>query len=686
MKKHRVKPNIKTELMGKAALITSFACENTSSRMHMAGNQMSQTCTPNKPEIPLVLTGFEQQLSDFTYSVNMPTDGRVLEVIPKYYGSTVNSSRFANPSLLILYQCLETNNYDVIELKRYDTKHRVYGSRYKFTPVVKNLMRGMVVPKGTLLAHTETLIDERYFSNSVRANVALLSLPGTIEDGYIASKSFCMRAGLTKLETVTESFGKSRYILNLYGDDNNYQPFPNIGDEVAANGILVAFRNYNGNLDAGNMTNSQLRKITSTDDTIMCTPGAIVYDIEIFSGIGESTVKPITPPVMSNQCQYYLNELTRFYKTIVNFYLDTKKISKNPTFSPRLNQLIVRALADKPAEWGQKQSGIIRRTIREIPLDEWVVRIRTVSPVSEATLGTKVSGSHGDKGVITVKVVNDEDMPTDANGVRAEMVKYCKSPISRLDPGQCYEQYFGAWNRDFRSFIIKNRGRFSDDHFWNILLTYYKLISPQCYKAVAGYGQVEIKSHIDNIVHDAMYIIVPADSEIHERITEIVTETRKLFEPTYSRLLYRNHSGKLVYTKCKTFIGVQQFLILEKSDLKPMSISSSPMQHHGAIAGASKHNTSNKPSKRQATRVISETEGRSIAAVMGPLALCEMLDMSNNNGSHRDVVKMLIENGYSSGTDSPVNRVEIPLGNSRPLLFAQSILLGLGTSLDSIEL
>ena len=390
------KRHIRLEMFGAMAATNPFIVFDSSSRLAMLSHHLDQAVTPKQSDIPRVMTGLEPQLEAF--DIRMPVDAIIIEVHHKFRRGFDQNAIKANPYTTIIYQCQETGIYDTLDITNYNSKHRVFGIKYILAPIVQQLRRGFHIPRGTVLASSPNIKEGGIFSNGVSCNVVNLSLPCTIEDGYGVSESFCERASLLELPTVSASWGKKTYPLNTYGNADIFKAYPDVGDTIRPDGLVFALREYNSTFDALEMSAKALMEIDMVHDIrIYGVPGAKVYDITVESGIGESKSKTVTPAAISSQPERYVNHIKDYYAGIRQTEEMLIKSERNLRLSPRLTQLFTRAYADTPNAHGGKSNvgGIIRRTYKGIPLDEWRVEIKCHREVPIA-LGSKITGYHGD--------------------------------------------------------------------------------------------------------------------------------------------------------------------------------------------------------------------------------------------------------------------------------------------------
>ena len=382
-------------LMGLVSIISPFSNYDSSPRLAMLYNHIRQAVQVRFPDIPLMLHGYENQLR--AYDIRMPDDGIVVSVHHKYKRGLSNGSIKENPLTSIIYQNAHTGEYDCVHIHEYNTNHRTYGSKYILDPIVNKLSKGMQIRKGTIFAHSPAKFIGDIYSTSLTCNVLAISDPVTTEDGFGVSESFCKRAGLLELNKWTGSWGKKRYLLNTYGTIDNFKGYPDVGEAVRDDGVLFAFREYNDNFNALEMTNEALMYVDPDHDIkTHAEPGSIVYDITVESGIGETNNKVILSPSLAKQSEKYINQLSVYYESLLESEAKILKENKEALFSPILAQLLTRAIADKPNNPSNKMAvgGRVRRAYKKEDLDDYRITIKTYNS-KKLGIGAKLTNLHG---------------------------------------------------------------------------------------------------------------------------------------------------------------------------------------------------------------------------------------------------------------------------------------------------
>lgn len=278
------------------------------------------------------------------------------------------------------------------------------------------------------------------------------------------------------------------------------------------------------------------------------------------------------------------------------------------------------------------------------------------------------------KGVIT-SIIKDSAMPVDADGNRADVIKFAKATIARMNPGQLYEQFISAASRDLSKWIRANYTVIPFEEVWNKLIAYYEVVSPIMYKTMTEQYSLEEDKHrhIESIITSGIYLYIPPDSPNLNK--DLLRRIEKIIKPTYGPVMYVDLEGKTVTTTNNAFIGIQQMIVLEKTDQQPMAVSSGVLQHHGLVAGPNKLSRQGHPSKVQAFKVFSETEVRLYFATMGGKVVSKMLTMANSPEAHKATVAAIL----ASKTPSNLPPIQGIVSNtSRPLMYIKHILGGFG--------
>lgn len=360
---------------------TMFSSSHIAQALHVVGAE------PRR-----VQTGTESKFGEYTFKQALPCDAQIIRLIPKFKQTIGEDSIGENPTTLVIFEDIHTKRVGMLELVGHstatDSKHQHFGFRYVQKPIVGELSAGMRLPKGTVLADSPSVRGEgedQSYSYGLETNVAFMGVPGIIEDGIVVSESYLKRITSKGFEKRTASFGKKHYPLNLYGDENHYKPFPDIGDRIRDDGLVFALRSYDELLAPIEMDPASLMAVDDNFDK--CTyaePGGRIIDVTVHHD--DTKRVPPTPVGMERQVSKYHTAHLEYYKTILEVYNNLKKNRRDDLeISPELHRLAVEAMSylgfdNNPATGFMKSKDqLARRRVqkqyRRNPIDDWRVEL-----------------------------------------------------------------------------------------------------------------------------------------------------------------------------------------------------------------------------------------------------------------------------------------------------------------------
>lgn len=639
----------------------------SASRLQMFNSHITQAppvvgATPRR-----IFTGMEHEFGKFTFSVKVPHDAHVLKIIKRYPRTIDIDDIKENPEFIVIYEYETTDIHgnemmelDYIECKSYHSLHQTFGFMYKYIDTIDEY-----IPKDTYLAKSPSIDENDEYCYGLEANVAMMSIPQIIEDGVVASESFCERLKTTAIEKYVVNFGKNRFPLNLYGDDNQYKIFPDIGDTVNDDGILIALRNYDERHAPMTMNRAALKKPDYSYDLKYHAPaGAKIIDVNIHhdkrirGAIRGLTMR--TPIGMYGQPEKYLTAKNKYYQKIVDTY---RKISHDRhgglRMSHRLHRLVVEAMGEISSSVEYDR---MSRTYRGAPIDEWRIEI-TIAYDVVPTVGYKLTGTHGDKAVIVAKW-KDEDMPVDTEGNRAELITDGHSTIKRMNIARVYEQYLNAASRHVTNNVIKmvNDGA-SISAISEYVIPYYEMISPRMIPLVTK-GKKLTSEHIESIVQGGIYIWMPTDHEISIGVAIADIRNDKRYAPHIGPVTYRGASGNMVTTINPILIGSMYTMLLEKTGSNVAAVASAKLNHFGIPAKLTRADRNTAPLRAQPTR-FGESELRLFVATAGSKATAELVRRTNNPAMRRHAQETLLTHGTPANIKNLVDGDEFKHAKGR---------------------
>lgn len=669
--------------------------QTSSSRGVMFAGHLGQAlqikgCTPRRCQ-----TGLEQEFGKYTFSLRFPTDANIIRVIPKYQQTIGQGGIRENPMNVVVHEDIDTKEVGILNLVRFstaiDSMHQHFGFRYKYnSEVERQLTRGNTIPKNTIVADSPAIDEHGNYCYGIETPVAMMSIPGVIEDGVVVSRSYLDKISSRGYERRVGSWGKEYFPLNLYGDKDNYKPFPDIGDRIREDGLLFALRRYDDLLAPVEMRPDRLEEPDYIFDKLVYgIPGAKVVDITVHHDEVQNKTQP-TPVGMEVQPNKYLRGTHQFYANLIDTYKDLKRTRGDELrITPEFQRLLVEAYADQADPKKFRATKMYRRN----PLDDYRVEIAFEYDVVP-TVGFKLTGCHGDKGVICA-IWEDEDMPVDMDGNRAELIMDADSRIKRMNLGGLYEQYMNAASRDVSKRVREMLGldrnlpdtapdprqrwdiinrQFADipqeviHQVFEYLLGYYQICSPRMVEeALSPEYRGHEAHHLKSICFDGVYLYLPTDNPPEP--TEILRNIRKYYPPTYGPVTYEG-----VTTVNPILIGSMYIMVLEKTGVDWSGVASAKLQHFGIPARVTNMDKYAAPGRGQPVRMLGEAEIRLFNATCGSDVSAELLDQSNNPGTHKAIVNAILKADKPTNIPEVVNREEVPLGNGRNLAYVNHIL------------
>lgn len=675
---------IKPEFLGITGC-NSFAPNVSSPRLVMFFNHFSQRPSLLNPDSKLVKSGIEFELAKYINDVKSEEDCVVKAIIPRYF----NAGFSVMSSLIVIVEYEKVINgqaklvIDYIEVPYSMSQHGTFGANLKPTEYLQNLQINQEIPRNTILATTDSYKSDNSYGYGLNANVAFMSIPEVSEDSFAVSRSFAKRAEMRVIETRTIFIDKDTIPLNLFGDDERYKFLPDIGEMVKPNGLLCATRPRNDWFSVCDLSNSSLREHDSTFDTgTYVKTHSRVVDIKV---IKTNHRKNEFTDKVTEQLDYYANLLVNFYQTVVmqvNTLIDSKKqmykTVEHVELSPRLHRLMTDMIIQLESTQPNSKTKL---TYKKLPINQYKIDITT-----ETTLvpdnGFKLTCISAGKGVIS-KIIEDEDMPVDAYGNRADVITDPSSTISRMNLGRVYEAYLGAVARDNRNRLV---ARFVNqynqrsiqkilpimldediEYTVNYLKGLYTLINPQMLEFISSLNKEELVWHVHEILLDKLVIFYPTNNEYN--IVDVIDNIEKsMYAPYYSQVTYRDSLGNIVTTKEKIRIGNFYVMVLEKTADDYMAVSSAKVNNFSFPVKSSGIDKHRQQHSHNPTKALSVTEFRIVRACAGVEATAEFADINTNPNTHKQITKNILNTANPISNLPDMDREANPEGQNKPLL------------------
>lgn len=681
---------------------------DSSSRKQMFSSHIGQTLVVAGATERYCQTGMEREFGKYTFNVKMPRHGQVVRLIDRYVRRADKDDIVFNPQSVLIYQDTESNEFGMVNIPKYCSQHQYFGFPYKEVLPKHRMASREYIKAGEVIMESPSIVPETGgYKYGVEMPIAFMTHPAVSEDGILISKSALQKFRFKTYEQRVVEYGSKRMPLNLYGDDENYKPFPDIGERIRADGILMALRSYDRDLAVVEQSVRDLQEVDAEFDKLTYGAGAggRIVDIRVYHDAQNSNL----PEGMDAQPLKYDRARRSFYDAILSEYNRLRRERKasdgtnGVNLTPEFHRMLVEAISvvGKNTQHPTEQ---IKKLHRQAPLDDWRIEF-TIEYEITPTIGFKLTDCHGGKGVICA-IAEDEDMPIDAAGNRAHMVMDPNSTLGRMNVGRAMEQYINAASRDVAKRVqaafaeispmlsereitkqlavleSKNDARMTE--VWAMLRHFYGIVSPVMASWFSDEGMIHEDTgeilrygaskaeHLARIIsHQICYLHMPPNNPPEGEV--MIAQLEEHFRPTYGPVTYRGLSGNMVTTRDPVRIGSVYVIILEKIADDWTAVASGKTQHYGVLAQTTNTDKYATPVRQNPIRAWGEAEVRIGVAYCGPRIMAEILDRNNNPATHEAVVRSILRAEKPTHITNAVDRKEIPFGGSKPLQLVKHI-------------
>ena len=529
-------------LLGTKPVLCPTANINSSQRMAMFSHNIVQAPIPKGAEFPAVASGFEQKFIDYTFnSSRIPENGTILAVIGKYQTGIGANPVYFNPSNIVIF-VTDKGVLDYVTMEHYTVCSNGFG--YRNTQNQIALRPGTFVQKGQVLMQSPAVQGDKYCLGS-NLKVCYMSSIMTVEDAFVMSRSAADKLETLGIKSQTISIGRDMVPLNLYGTVDDPKFVPDLYSTVREDGLLCGFRKVNPTTMFADMTPTQLMKPQyHTDILYYGVPEATVVDLSFYMN---PVNKVKTPQQYFSQVYTYTENLMIGYRQIYQVYEKEGK-AKNRSISPAFNTLLTRVMSILAAN-GTKISeikAVPKFVHRGDPIQYIQMDIVYTYP-NHVSLGAKTTDREGAKGVNSA-ILEDEDMPVDDFGERADIVIAPAANINRMNFGQLYEHFLGCAQT---TVLREIKHRYKTDYLsaWEYLLTFLYDVNSEYGKIADALHQNERRRRqlIEECIQlDYIPVVVPPG--LSNLRPEWVLEMRDKYNIQATPVEYniRNSDGELI--------------------------------------------------------------------------------------------------------------------------------------------
>lgn len=624
------------ELLGNIICLHPFTQNTSSPRLVMfSGHLIQRLCvkgaTPRK-----IKTGMEYQYGEGTFDISAPCTLRVLKVIPKFTRGYGDGGIRENPMWYVLYEDKERRNIGVFEISKYHVMNHTLGFEYIRNPRTFERLFNETNPEfqeGEWFCRSPDLTDTGDWKYGVELVVAPMTIPEVEEDGMVITEEAADMLTTLGFEDRIASWDGNKIPLNLYGTVDRYKAFPEVGEKIRDDGVLMALRRLEPGIALANMSPEALMQIDPIfDDVIYAEKNATVVNVTVMSDRNRDKRSKFQSQKHTDQFEKYANATSEFARELVEFYHYHKRRNNNqePPFTHRLNFMVADALAELGGINYKFKKDNIKRTHRKNDIGEWRATF-TYRRVLVPGVRNKITDTSGGKGVI-VSVIPTADAPVDGYGNRAHVICHNIAEIKRLIFGRPMEQYFNFINASVTRELQGYRSVGDYEMAAATLMRFYEAVSVDFYHWMLEdlADPAEMRAHIDHVCEVGFAeLIMPSDREIFG--AEQVRRVRAAYpdvKPT--PVTYRGANGEMVTTREPVMLASIYMMLLEKTGDYWAACSVPKFSHFGTLSTLSSHDKYGSPYRIQPIKGIGEAETRLALAAVGPEGTTRMNRLSNS--------------------------------------------------------
>ena len=354
------------------SILTPNANKTDCNRLQMFTNNIMQCVQTVGNEPPYVFSGFENQVGK--YSTGYKFIKGEWKILKRIYKNKYN--------YILIIQNNETKEYDILYRKTAEWLTEHFGYKNK-NGVIDRLKEGDMIDN-IVISRNLNYDNVMNFQYGVNLNALYIPFAGyTNEDAIVISESTAEKMSSFFVKKIEVNVNTNDILCNIYGDDDFYKTFPDIGEDIK-DSILIARRRINY---SNNIYNLKDLSVIKDDDDITYFKGKII-DIDIFSNC---PIEKMKDQQYNKQVYSYLIKLKKYYKEIIDFLGKIREEDKECIFSDDLMAEYNRCLQLSDPEAVLDSDGRI--------FDNYVIKF-TIMYKKPLIYGSKLTGRYGRNNLI----------------------------------------------------------------------------------------------------------------------------------------------------------------------------------------------------------------------------------------------------------------------------------------------
>jgi len=682
------------EMLGVAGY-NPFVNYDSASRQQMGVVQRAQTPPASGSEVPRLITGLEREFGKYTHSIRMPADGVVVAVIQRY-PVRVGENSF-NDESIVIYEA-PGGVLDSFMIQPYWQRHQL-GYRFKPKPeALRKLQVGNQIPEGTIFYDTPNIADDGTLMIGNNACVARMTMPGVAEDGVVVSEEYLQRLGLTTLETRVINVSGTEIAKNMYGDDKNYKVFPDIGDHIRDDSILMCVTELGDPLLAPALSSPRmLRDVDYLNDkptTVGDSSGVVVsirVDYDGYSDVGAE---------YDAQLMKYSRALKQYMQKIIDVYLEFKRRraqeGRELELGNHFHQMVVEAMGITNYT-GSGRPERLSLQHKKNPIKGFRVEIVVMYENITPNIGFKLTEPGGGKGVICQRVPASH-MPRDQWGRVADICMDPNSTFARMIPSQWLSAYYQDslfhCFRNLKSRLGINRDLTKKEALdylnqkpreevysaaW-YLLKFYAIVASEMLEWFKDADDTKIYHHLAQVLQYGIYLYVPPEHRI-PGFDVIRAIKNSEYRPPKGVVTYIGNSGKLRTTKVPIRLSTMEVQLLEKIANDWSAIHTPRLHYTGVPAPMNPDDKSRRAFRIQAVKGYDEAATALLRAALGAHYVARLMNFNNNPDTLISAADQIL-GSPTPGHFHDLTPGDPHLGGARPIRLVNHMFACMGFEVD----
>lgn len=602
-------------LMGISNNLILFPWNSSAGRLYMAGNMIPKSVPTAGCGERMMVTGFEFQYADTARCVEAPANMIVEDIF--YVGST-NPEKQTDEwnSIYILFKNDEINAYDILELPRYNTQNTYVGFEYVYDKdVMRKLRKGATFSKGTIFAKSPRISDTGEWCFAMPTRVAAMSDYRTEEDGVIMTRSFAERSRCMFKHDRDFSWDEDEWIpLMLYGTLENPSPFPQPGEAIRSDGIVMGFRRRIKENALVAFTKKALRTPDLVYDKLFYAPRdaevmSVTVTSERIKNRSNNRSTDYIEQTHNQMLDRYEKKQNEMWNNVTRWYEMKENASRDGhvAISYNLDTFIRDAYGNYTRDGIGRHNTLSRSEKRE-KLKDWNIHIELKQSVA-GRVKWKFAGLNGDKGVC-VQIIEDHEAPCYPDGTRAEFITNNTPAFRRQIYSMLMELSINFVNMNIQREVQHLRRMGDYATAFETLMTFYETGFPEFAETVRFALQTdeEKEGHVDDVCKRKISVHVISNTK--QFGINIINALRAKYSYKPQKAMFVNSLGELVETKNPILISYQDIMLLDKFGA---DMSAQCMPKSNLFGMPAKMNDSGKystPMKDSGNKNTGETEGQ----------------------------------------------------------------------------